>query len=239
MSAVRAVLFDMGYTLLAPHPSFEELVVQTAARHDVELTVAAVRAAEQHAWVQANHEAEVKQFTLDDRHSLTFWSQFYERLLRGAGVERVPADLPRALYQTFTNHANYEFYPDVWPALDQLAARGFTLGVISNWEMWLQQLLIDRGVHERFACVVISGVVGFEKPDVRIFQHAFDVLGMKAEQCAYVGDSLEHDVAPSLALGVRPYLIDRKGRGAPPSALPCTRITSLHELLSCEALASA
>lgn len=227
----ETVLFDMGYTLLAPHPSFEDLVVSTLANHGLSTTSQAIRAAEGVAWQRANERLTDRRFTLDPDLSNDFWCGFYDILLQHAGVLATPdPSLNRSLVDVFTTHRSYAFYDDVLPVLERLRARGTRLGVISNWEGWLHDLLVDRGMVDSFECIIVSGAVGLEKPDPAIFELAFAEMGVTAAQCTYVGDSIEYDVTPSIALGVDPILIDRRGRfdGV---TLPCRRITSLHALL--------
>ena len=226
-----AFLFDMGYTLLAPHPSFEVLVVKTLAARGLSTTIEAIRAAEGVAWQQANERVTDRRFTLSQEMSGDFWRGFYDILLQRAGVLAQPdAALYDALFDVFSAQHNYAFYDDVLPVLEQLRARGSRLGVISNWEGWLHDLLGDRGVKDMFECIIVSGTVGLEKPDPAIFHLAFEEMRVTASQCVYVGDSVEYDVAPSLELGIEPVLIDRRGRHAAVD-LPCRRITSLFELL--------
>lgn len=234
-----AILFDMGYTLLAPHPSFEQLVVDTAATHDVALTTEGVREADPQAFRQAHQRAVdrcgrdgnmVGQFTLSRQISVDFWCDFYDTLLRCAGVAVPPPALPQALYDTFTSHESYAFYDDVFPVLDTLRARGLRLGVVSNWEAWLHEFLGARGVSDKFSCIIVSGAVGIEKPHPGIFQLAFEALDVLPQRCMYVGDSIEYDVTPARTLGVEPVLIDRRGR-LDERDVPCRSIRSLFELL--------
>jgi putative hydrolase of the HAD superfamily len=111
--------------------------------------------------------------------------------------------------------------------LDRLAGAGLILGVVSNFEEWLETLLEHLGVAHRFRVRVISGVEGFEKPDPRIFRLALDRAGVEPRDAAYVGDNPEFDVDPALAVGMFPVLIDRRGRF--PDA-PGARIASMEEL---------
>lgn len=45
-----------------------------------------------------------------------------------------------------------------------------------------------------FDCVLVSGDMPFEKPDVRIFEAAGRYLGVSAGECVMVGDKLETDI---------------------------------------------
>jgi putative hydrolase of the HAD superfamily len=110
--------------------------------------------------------------------------------------------------------------------LDRLREAGLVLGVVSNFEAWLERLLDELGVTHYFSVRVISGVEGMEKPDPRIFELAMSRAGVSAEASVYVGDNPEFDVDPALAVGMFPVLIDRRQR-FPDS--PATRIDSMDE----------
>ena len=101
------------------------------------------------------------------------------------------------------------------------------LGVISNFEEWLERLLDRLGVRSYFSVAIVSGVEGVEKPDRRIFELAMDRAGVTPEVSVYVGDNPEFDVGPALAAGMYPVLLDRRQRF--PDA-PEPRITSMAEL---------
>src|SRR5438094_2100196 len=120
--------------------------------------------------------------------------------------------LPDVLYRSLTDRANYALFDDVRPAFDRLQADGVTLGLVSNFEAWLDDLLADLGVRERFAVRVISGLEGIEKPDPRIFHLALERANVTPQEAAYVGDNPVFDVDPPAGLGMHPVLIDRRNR---------------------------
>ena len=96
--------------------------------------------------------------------------------------------------------------------LDAVARPGVTLGIVSNFEGWLDDLLGRLGVRDRFPVRAISGLEGVEKPDPALFERALRRAGVDAADAAYVGDNPEFDVDPARALGMAPVLIDRRGR---------------------------
>ncbi len=109
--------------------------------------------------------------------------------------------------------------------------RGYALGLISNFEAWLDDLLADLGVREAFTVRVISGIEGVEKPDPRIYRLALERAGLDAGETAYVGDNPEFDVDPPAALGMFPVLIDRRGRHADHVGARITDMAELPEAL--------
>lgn len=228
---VRAVLFDAGETLVHPSPSFPELFSRVLAagghRRTPEAVIEASRAVF-HRFSEAARDNDL--WTTSPDASARFWKSVYARMLDELAVGE-PDGLADALYETFTDRRNYALFDDVTPTLDALDAEGLVLGVVSNFEAWLEELLGSLGVRDRFGVVVISGVEGVEKPDERIFTIALDRLGIEAEQVAYVGDNPEFDIAPARSLGMTPVLIDRRERFPDADGIRITDLRALTSLL--------
>ncbi|HJX07107.1 MAG TPA: HAD-IA family hydrolase [Actinomycetota bacterium] len=226
---LRAVLFDVGETLVHPAPSFPELfsiVVDAEGHRRTPDAVIDASRAVFHRFSEAARDVEL--WTTSPVRSARFWKGVYERMLRELNI---PDDghLADVLYATFTDPANYALFDDVEPTLDELETGGLVLAIVSNFEAWLEDLLGTLGVRNRFGVRVISGREGMEKPDPRIFELALERLALAASDAMYVGDNPEFDVAPTAALGMTPVLIDRRDRY--PDA-ECTRIRDLRELPS-------
>jgi putative hydrolase of the HAD superfamily len=223
----RAVFFDAGETLVHAHPSFPELFATTLKREGFEADPDHLRGALRlvgERFTRAAREGEV--WSVSPETSRAFWFDVYSILLGHLGVPNVERTA-EALYAEFSNLANYRLFDDAEPVLERLEAAGLTLGVVSNFEEWLERLLEQLGVSRFFEVRVISGIEGMEKPDPRIFQLALDRTGVEAHESVYVGDSPEFDTEPAEALGMLGVLIDRRGR-FPAHRGP--RITSLKEL---------
>lgn len=121
----------------------------------------------------------------------------------------------------------FRLFPDVLPALDALAAAGVTLGVVSNWDHALPEVLEGLGVAGRFGVIATSAGVGAAKPDPAIFHHALGVLGVSPDRALHCGDLPRADCLGAARAGVRAVLVDRAG-SLPPG--PCPRIRSLTSL---------
>jgi REG-2-like HAD superfamily hydrolase len=224
---LRAVLFDAGETLVHPAPSFPELFVDVLAHEGFERSAADVTDASRavfHGFSEAARDQEL--WTTSPERSARFWKGVYERMLDELDLPSRDG-LRDTLYATFTDLANYAAFDDVAPMLDDLDAQGLHLGIVSNFEAWLEDLLGVLGLRDRFPVRVISGIEGIEKPDPAIFATALDRAGVVAADAAYVGDNPEFDVEPARALGMRTVLIDRRGRFP---AHDGPRITDLRDL---------
>ena len=101
--------------------------------------------------------------------------------------------------------------------LEELAGWGVKLGVVSNFEPWLEDVLALQEVDHLFAAVAISGKLGVAKPDPEIFQWAIREAGANPGATVHVGDQPVNDVDAARAVGITPVLIDRFARYPEPN----------------------
>jgi putative hydrolase of the HAD superfamily len=226
----KAVFFDVGETLVHPVPSFHELFSSVVTREghprDPDDVVVASRVVTQRFSDAARANA---LWTTSPERSQAFWLDVYERMLGALDLPNGDG-LRDVLYGEFTDPANYGLFDDVRDALMAVSASGATLGIVSNFEAWLEDLLVRLDVRDAFGVRVISGYEGIEKPDPRIYRLALDRAGVAPRDAAFVGDNPEFDVDPPAALGMFPVLIDRRGRHEDFGG-PGVRITHLADLL--------
>ena len=131
---------------------------------------------------------------------------------RGYPLPFSPAEMASLLVDALAFRA----YPDVPPALAGLAARGVRLGLISNWDCSLPQILAGLGLEHPPEVIVVSSLCGCEKPDPAIFAEALRRAGAAPHEAVHVGDSYENDFLGASRAGLRALLLDRAGKGAPP-----------------------
>ncbi|MBV9671580.1 MAG: MFS transporter [Verrucomicrobia bacterium] len=107
-------------------------------------------------------------------------------------------------------------YPDVKPTLSALA-RKFKLGLVANSGNVALNALRRDGLRNFFEVIVLSEVVGIEKPDERIFQYALEKTKIPPSRAVLVGNRLDNDIRPSKRLGLRTIWLLRGD--APPAPL--------------------
>jgi putative hydrolase of the HAD superfamily len=227
----RVVFFDVGETLVHPAPSFPELFAQVLEREGHRVLPEDVLAASRSVtarFSEASRDGDL--WTTSPERSRAFWRSVYASMLTELGLSSEDG-LRDSLYRAFTDRANYTLFEDVRPVLEELTSEGYALGLVSNFEAWLDELLADLGVREAFAVRVISGIEGMEKPDPRIYRLALERAGVDAADAVYVGDNPEFDIDPPVAVGMLPVLIDRRERDAGHAGARITDLADLAEVL--------
>lgn len=90
------------------------------------------------------------------------------------------------------------------PLLVELRKRGYKTGVITNGPSILQNHKMDEsGLRPYCDLVLVSGDVNVHKPDKRIFELGAEKLGLKTDECIYVGDHPINDINGALSSGMK------------------------------------
>lgn len=207
------VFFDAGETLVHPLPSFPELFLGVCSHYGLEVDLSVLRTATRS--MMAGVEDRQRQgytFSNETSKSRRFWLDFYGSLVREMGYAGEDGSLPRALYDTFSQPCNYGAYHDAHDTLRELRERGVRMGLISNFEPWLEDLLRDLEMLDFLEVLVISGKEDYEKPHPRIYELALERAGVSPRQSLHVGDSPVSDYDGAREAGMRAVLLDRWGR---------------------------
>jgi putative hydrolase of the HAD superfamily len=205
------VFFDVGNTLLQPHPSVSEVVRQVLAEeghiHDLHAIDELMPLVDE--YYEDRYRSDDTFWTDEDRTSQV-WVGMYSLLCRRLGIDVGAEQIAARVYQEFGDPARWRAYADVAPAFGRLKRRGLRLGLISNWDNRLSGLIEGLGLGAQLDTIVSSADVGLHKPDPRIFELACERLGVKPEEAAHVGDHHYADIVGAQAIGMRPVLIDRR-----------------------------
>jgi putative hydrolase of the HAD superfamily len=224
---VRAVLFDVGGTLV--HPDWPRLARLAAEESGRTFEAAQLQRAMRETLRVAGEELQQgKPPTFEERRRGWVFRGMYAAL----GLDRTACE--RLSERVDAAHGERHLWcgldPDVPGVLAELKRAGLRVAVISNTEDGrLQELmeLVELTAHLDF--LIDSYVVGHRKPDAAIFHLALERLGIEPNDAVYVGDSYAHDALAALAVGMRAVLLD--ALDLHPESV-CPRIRSLRELIS-------
>jgi putative hydrolase of the HAD superfamily len=225
---IQVVFFDAGETILRPFPSFPELFSMTLEQNGIQVdpeTVEPVLYSRVRDLAAVARDAGVSNASTSAEGSRRLWTFLYEGCLKDLGIKDL--SLAGELYRVFSDSSSYRLFDDVLPTLRHLSNHGYRLGLISNFEGWLEELLIELKVGHLFDVTVISGVEGIEKPDPRIYELAVSRAGIEPSRGVHVGDAPIMDVEPAAEVGLHAILLDRFDRHPPQR---CPTIRSLEEL---------
>ena len=149
---LRAVLFDVDFTLARPGPELgPEGYVRAGERHGLRLEAGRYEAARDAALVDLRRHPELE-------HDNEIWFRFTERIVRGMGGE---ADSAYACAVEITRgwerHENFSLYDDVPDAVAALRSAGLRIGLVSNSARDVREFARHHGLEVEPAEAVMVG----------------------------------------------------------------------------------
>ncbi len=183
MSRVRAVVFDVGETLIDESRVWGRWADWMGVSRLTFFTVLGATIArgqsQRHAFAQI-------------RSDFQPWEELQRR---------------RALGEDDGEPTESDLYPDVIECLTTLKANGYVVGVAGNQfaasETWLAR------VRPAFDLIGSSERWGVQKPSAAFFERLAKELALPANEIAYVGDRIDNDIRPAVAAGLRAVFLRR------------------------------
>lgn len=225
LPAPRGICFDAYDTLLtleAPVPRLQQLLAEAG----VEVTL------------ETAGEALAAEVAYYREHSLDGYDEASLAALRTACASKINDRVsqetgsrlePRRMVEILLGCLHFVPVTGAAQCLEQLAALGLRLAVVSNWDCSLPHWLGEVGLHGYFMTVIASAVVGCEKPDPRIWAPALAALDCRAEQAWHVGDEPTADGHGARQAGLTPILVGAAPAGSEFRWVP--RLSDLPEMV--------
>ena len=167
----QAIIFDVGDTLIEYRPSWAEVFGGKIRALGFETSQETVWAISNAVYRASGEHADKDEAALS---CVPCPAEKREAYLRQMALTPMPEQETAVI-------------PGVFEALDALKP-DYRLAVVSNYGRELPALLKGLGLYDYFEAVVVSQIVGIEKPDARIMELVFQALGLPSERCLYVGD---------------------------------------------------
>ena len=183
MARVQAVTFDLAGTLLFPHPSVGSVYSACALRHGVVVEAAVLDATFALAFQGGPKNASPE----------VFWKEVVQRCFGSA----LPSAKTDAVFQecwtAFAQPAAWRLAPGALPAISAIRFLGVKVGVLSNADARMRQVLDGHGLTKHLDGIFLSAESGHKKPDPKAFVHAARALGAAVTGLVHFGDSPTED----------------------------------------------
>ncbi len=209
----QVIFFDAADTLFHVKGSVGEIYVSHARKYGV----TAGKEVVQQAFAKAFADAPPPVFAVSDPQEIKscermWWFDVVHSVFYRVGMFEGFDEYFEEVFAYFSKPESWELYPDAVPALRALEARGIELGIVSNFDSRLYDILIGLGIDRFFESVTISSFAGAAKPSAQIFHRALYKHGMEAREALHVGNSLREDAQAAVAAGLGGVFLDRTGK---------------------------
>ncbi|MGQ9788341.1 MAG: HAD family hydrolase [Candidatus Hadarchaeaceae archaeon] len=212
---IKVVLFDLDETIIDDLPGLERCHRAVAKR---------LRRYLESQEIMVNEEELFNLITkLDDKMNFErryirkdWWPVLIEKMgLKIKLPTELLEELTRIYWKTFAE--NSRPYPDAEPTLNYLKSKGYRLGIVTDTDgtKGIKEMRLKRlNFLEKFDVVIISGEdTPKTKPDPGPFQLAAKRLGVRPEECVFVGDKPFTDIDGGKAAGMKTILVKRRDWG--------------------------
>lgn len=199
-SSIKAVLFDLDNTLTHRNQSIDAFSRYFVRRYNgwlvptsAETVSDLIKAVDQGGYgCAANPYPSIKRSVAKSLHSTLSWkNRPDETELLNCWVQQFPL--------------NSQPMPGARALLQQLRLQGYKIGIVSNGLDTSRLGTIKAlGFTDFIDTTLSSERAGAKKPEVSIFHQAANELGVKPDECLFVGDHPINDIAGSIAAGMQP-----------------------------------
>lgn len=187
---IKAVLFDFDETLQDRTAAFEKYMDTFFADFCPDIS-------------KAEMEKRKEEMRVTGNGGYVNREEWYGSLVKSWNWQDAPSNTELAMHYDTKFGDHNVIFPDSAGLLKELKSRGYIVGVITNGPSILQNHKMDTsGLREYCDIVVVSGDVGVHKPDPALFTYTADKLGLKPEECIYVGDHPVNDIKGALDAGM-------------------------------------
>jgi FMN phosphatase YigB (HAD superfamily) len=234
---LKAVLFDLGGTLVYRYTKFSELIT---LGHQAVVAFLIRKG----YTIPINEAVKVINEIYNAYHAFTEktcieldFKQLYSAILSRLGVPDYSNEelITGAITQFYGPIVSaYYITNDVKEVLSQLKIKGLKLGLVTDNHStdWTFHLLQKFDLELFFDSIVVSSQIGIRKPHKQIFLHSLKTLKINNENSIYVGDSLSHDIQGAENASIKSVWLNRnRERQKPKTPKPQYEIKNLSELL--------
>ena len=208
---MRVVFFDAAGTLLRVKGSVGQVYLDHARKYGVRVSEDALQQAFQRAFADAPPLA----FLVSDPMEIKacerlWWFDVVHNVFYRTGMFEDFDKYFDEVFSYFASSQAWELYPETLQTLQALEERGLELGIVSNFDSRLYEILLGLGIDRFFESVTLSSSAGVAKPSLQIFKRALAKHGVSPGEALHIGNSLREDVQGASAAGIKAVLLHRQ-----------------------------
>jgi putative hydrolase of the HAD superfamily len=221
---VRALFFDAVGTLIHPLPKAPVVYAEVGRRHGSLLDEATITSRFRAAFQHEEEIDRVAGWRTSEQREVERWRRIVHDVLHDANDADACFE---ELFTHFGRPASWRLDPDAARVMPELAKRGLTLGVASNYDRRLRTVAAGLPEFRYVTHLLISSEVGWRKPTAQFFAEMCRRTGLDASCIVLVGDDLANDYQGARMAGMHAILVDPEDRCS-----PACRIRRLADLLA-------
>jgi len=217
---IRVVFFDAAETLFHVNGSVADIYLRHAIQFGYQPRPDSIRLITD-AFKRAFHDAPPPVFAATESAQIKqserlWWFDVVHNVFYRVGMFERFDEFFEHVFDVFADPGSWRLFPDVLPTLRHLRSLGLELGIVSNFDSRLFNVLRGLSIADLFDTITISSLAHAAKPSPKIFELALEQHAVEPGEAMHVGDSVRDDVEGATKAGLRAVLLARQGKQAPP-----------------------
>lgn len=210
----KHIFFDLDHTIWDFDKNAKETLLELYQAHELNQIGVSCPTTFIETYTRNNHELwtayHLGKINKEELRQTRFRKTFIEMGLEPDAVPTAFEDDYVRICPTKTN-----LFPDAHEILGYLSSK-YSVHLISNGFKESTEIKLElTGLASYFKTIVISEIVGVNKPNRAIFKFALDGAGAAKHESLMIGDSLEADVRGAMAFGIDAIFFNPVGKAKP------------------------
>ena len=210
----KVIFFDAMGTLFDLNTSVGEIYQKFALKYGVKVDLKTLNTAFGISFKSAPPLAfEIAELDIIKQQEFDWWKNVVEITFSQISLLGNFSDFNsffQEIYTYFGTKEPWYVFSDVIPTLEKCQNRGIQLGIISNFDTRLNQVLNQLSLADYFETITISSVAGFAKPDQNVFNLALKKHNFTEQQALHIGDSIIEDYQGAKNTGINSFWLNRR-----------------------------
>ena len=217
---IRVVFFDAAETLFHVNGTVAEIYFQHAVQFGYQPKPESIPLITE-AFRRAFHDAPPPVFAATESARIKqserlWWFDVVHNVFYRVGMFERFDEFFEHVFNVFADPGSWKLFPEVLPTLKELRNRRLELGIVSNFDSRLFNIVRGLGIADLFDTITISSLAHAAKPSPKIFELALEQHAIEPAEALHVGDSLRDDIEGATKAGLTAVLVARHGKKAPP-----------------------
>jgi putative hydrolase of the HAD superfamily len=212
-----AVIFDAVGTLIFPEPPAATIYADVGRRYGGRRSAAEIAPRFAAAFRRQEQLDETLGWRTSEQREVERWRTI---------VTEVLDDVPdrdacfRELFEHFRRPSAWRLADEAAATLAKLAEQGHLLGLASNYDSRLRDVVAGLPALAPIRYLAISSEIGWRKPAPQFFQALARLVGLPSDRLVLVGDDPVNDYEGARAAGLGAILLDRESKQATAIGIP-------------------
>jgi len=140
------------------------------------------------------------------------WWEYYEfhfsRIFQELGLTKnISKKMAKDIRLEYINKTRWHLYEDTILTLEMFNKNQFKSIILSNHVPEIENIIQNLNIRKYFIKIYSSANIGYEKPNLKIYEHVLDSNKINKNDCIIIGDSYKADIIGGLNMGIQSILV--------------------------------